>query len=145
MNWRIVPASVADVAFAHDLTRDNMSSYFGAAGMAWNPALIPETWPQTENYLLLEGETRVGIVRLRVSAREIHVGDLQILSEYRNRGAGTFALKFVEDLARRRGANRLRLRVFSSSPARRLYLRSGFAEVDDQGAKQLLEKVLEHF
>jgi GNAT superfamily N-acetyltransferase len=142
VSLRIVPASAADVAFAHDLTRDNMSRDYAAAGLAWDPALIPHTWPETENYLLVEGDTRIGIVRLRVSSRECHLGDLQILPAHRNRGAGTFALKFVEDLARQRGATRLRLRVFSKSPAVRLYRRAGFVDIDEQGAKLQLEKIL---
>jgi GNAT superfamily N-acetyltransferase len=140
VNWSVVPASATDVAFAHDLTRDNMSRDYAAAGLTWDPALIPQSWPQTENYLVLDGETRIGV--LRVSPHEFHLADLQILPACQNRGAGAFALRFAEALARRRGAARLRLRVFSTSPALRLYLRAGFVAIDDQGVKLQLEKNL---
>src|SRR4051794_40392896 len=140
--YAIVAAGLDDIAFAHDLSRDNMSGFHAEIGVAWNPALVAASWPSTENYLLLADGLRVGILRLRPAPGALYVSDLQVLPDHRNRGAGMFALGFAERLALGRGLARLQLRAFASSRATALYRRLGFVQVADEGAKLLFEKAL---
>ena len=55
---------------------------------------------------------------------------------------GTEILAGLAEMARQRGCERLRLRVFDENPARRLYLRFGFFEVQRDGEAAWLEKTL---
>ncbi|HTU64856.1 MAG TPA: GNAT family N-acetyltransferase [Steroidobacteraceae bacterium] len=139
----IVPAGDADVPFAHDLSRNNMSATFAAAGIVWDPTAIPTSWPSTENYLLRDHGERIGILRLRDEADALYVGDLQVAAGHRNRGAGTAALEFSAALAADRDKRCVQLRVFQGSPAIALYRRAGFSVVADEGVKLLMELPLE--
>ena len=138
----IVPAGDDDVSFAHDLARDNMAETFAAAGIAWDPTLIPATWKSTDNYRLCDNDERIGMMRLRRDADALYVSDLQIQRSHQNRRAGTCALRFAAWLAGEAGLSRLRLRVFRNSPALALYRREGFEVVADEGAKLLMDKRL---
>lgn len=137
------PAGSGDVSFVHDLSRENMEATFEAAGITWDPALIPATWSSTDNFLLYNHGERIGVLRLRHDDDALYVSDLQVVSGHRDLGAGSCALRFAADRAEAADLSRLRLRVFRDSRAVALYRRSGFEVVVDEGAKLLMEKRLE--
>jgi ribosomal protein S18 acetylase RimI-like enzyme len=136
----IVPAVDDDRSFAHDLTRDNMAPYYASHGRTWDSALFDASWPQTENYCLLEDGRRIGVLRLLVEANALYVSDLQVLPASQSRGAGTVAMQFVEQRARGGKAARIRLRVFDDNRAQAFYRRLGFREVARERGALLFEK-----
>ena len=138
----IVPAATDELHFAQRVSRENMEKYYTALGRHWDAAIFEASWPATENYSILAGDLPIGVLRLRPDADAIYISDLQIASGNQGRGAGGFALTFVERLARERGLGRIRLRAFSSSAAVRLYQRAGFRKIADESGKQLFERVL---
>jgi GNAT superfamily N-acetyltransferase len=73
----------------------------------------------------------VDIGMLKVEEREncIYLGDIQIHQAYRNQGIGTSLIKSVMQSAVI--ANKpVRLRVLKGNPAKELYLRLGFEEIE---------------
>jgi GNAT superfamily N-acetyltransferase len=142
MAFTIVPAATDEVSFAQRVSRENMEKYYTALGRHWDPAAIEASWPATENYSIFAPDGVIGVLRLRPDPDAIYISDLQIATGSQGRGAGTFALSFVERLARERGLPKLRLRVFTGSAAVRLYQRNGFRKVADEPGKQLFERVL---
>jgi ribosomal protein S18 acetylase RimI-like enzyme len=117
-----------------------MAPFYEAHGRTWDTSLFEATWPATENYALFEDDARIGVLRLKQEADALYVSDLQISPEYRNRGAGTFAMQFVQRLAAERGLARIRLRVFIDNRARSLYRRLGFEELCAEKGLLLLER-----
>jgi len=138
----IVPAATDELRFAQRVSRENMEKYYSALGRHWDPAAIEASWPATENYSILARDVLIGVLRLRADPDAIYVSDLQIATGNQGHGAGTFALTFVERIARERGLMCIRLRAFTGSPAVRLYQRAGFRKVADEPGKQLYERVL---
>jgi ribosomal protein S18 acetylase RimI-like enzyme len=95
----------------------------------------PET---TFDIVSLDG---VPIGRLYVDRREdeIRIIDIALLPQYRGRGIGTALLTPILDEADRE-AKRVSIHVEHENPARRLYDRLGFVELEEQGVYLLLER-----
>lgn len=126
--------------FAHDLTRDNMAHFYEAHGRVWDTSIFAASWPTTENYWVLENGERVGILRLSREAQTLYVRDIQVMPAYQGRGAGTYAMAYVGNLAEERGVSRVRLSVFADNRAQLLYRRLGFGEVGRHGELLILER-----
>jgi hypothetical protein len=60
----VVVADDDAMRFVHDLTRDNMAPYYATYGRRWDTTLFDASWPQTENYCVLEDGARVGVLRI---------------------------------------------------------------------------------
>ena len=79
--------------------------------------------------------------RLYVDRREaeIRIIDIALLPEHRGHGIGTALLTPILDEADRTGKT-VSIHVERDNPARRLYDRLGFVEVEEQGVYLLLER-----
>jgi GNAT superfamily N-acetyltransferase len=137
----LTPATPADYAFTHDLTRSNMERYVAKYWGGWDETVYRANFERTENLLLRLGDERVGFVRLEPAADTLVLEDVQLLPAYQNRGLGGWMLDRVRELAGARGVRAVRLRCFKDNPARRLYLRAGFRVVDDAGVAEWFERV----
>lgn len=137
------PASgEADAAFAHDLTRANMHAYVARHWGAWDRAIFFANYAKSENWVGWRGGERVALVRLQDAPPALGIEDLQVLPAKQNKGHGRALLADVAAMARARGRDRLRLRVFDENPARRLYERVGFVEVERDGGAAWMEQAL---
>jgi GNAT superfamily N-acetyltransferase len=132
-----------DAAFAHDLTRANMHAYVAPHWGGWDRAIFFDNYALSENWLAWHSGERVGLARLVFDQPVLVIEDLQVLATEQNKGYGTEMLADLTGMARRRGCERLRLRVFDENPARRLYLRFGFVEVQRDDAATWLEMPLD--
>ena len=89
-------------------------------------------------WLILErGGEPVGRLYLRQLETRLHIIDISLVPETRNRGLGTTILSDLLDHAHGRG-EAVSIHVEKFNPARRLYARLGFEEVEDRGAYDLL-------
>jgi len=59
---------------------------------------------------------------------ECYVDSLAVLPASRGKGVGTKLLAWAESIARSRSATRMTLGVISGNPAKRLYLRTGYTD-----------------
>ena len=78
-----------------------------------------------------EGES-VGRLYLARWPEEVRIMDVALLPEFRRRGIGTALLRSVIEEAEREG-KRVSIHVEHNNPARWLYARLGFHEVEDRG------------
>jgi ribosomal protein S18 acetylase RimI-like enzyme len=90
------------------------------------------------DFLVIEVEGRAaGRLYVDRAGAAIHLIDIALLPEYRGRGIGTLLLD--ELLAEARGSGRaIRAYVEHFNPARRLYDRLGFRQVDTNGVYRQL-------
>jgi len=65
-----------------------------------------------------------------LSENECYIEMMSVLPEARGGGVGTRLLQFCEARARERGARKLILGVVAGNPAKRLYERFGFEDID---------------
>ena len=125
---------------AHDLTQENMAGYYAANHRTWDTNTFRDSWPTTENFTLESSGATVGYLRLSQSDGTLWVRDIQVAKAAQGQGVGSFALSLAERIAHERGATALRLRVFETNPAIRLYMRRGFRRTAHDGPLLTLEK-----
>jgi GNAT superfamily N-acetyltransferase len=81
----------------------------------------------------------IGMLQVQNRPECIYLGDIQIQSEYRNKGIGT---SLIESIIRSASIENkpVQLRVLRGNPARKLYLRLGFKEVEKLDNCDVLER-----
>jgi len=88
------------------------------------------SYPEAESGIILRDEHPIGRMLVDRTAPEITLIDIALLPNHRNAGIGTDLIR--ELLAEAAGARKaVRLHVFKSNPALRLYERLGFSRVGD--------------
>jgi len=124
------PAEVEDYEFAHDLARENMEAYVIRHFGGWRCEVFAENYRKGLNYILWESGLRVGYIRLLPQAPVLFLDDFQVAPPHQRRGLGTRLLTHLRGLLPSFACTAIRLRVYHENPARRLYLRTGFREVE---------------
>lgn len=117
-----------DPAFACELSRVNMVSYYQQHAIDWQQELFDASWSRMENFEVFHEGRRVGVLRLSQTPEALWIRDLQISPEWQNQGIGTQVLNWAREATGQRGLRRLCLRVFETNPAKDLYKRLGFEE-----------------
>jgi GNAT superfamily N-acetyltransferase len=118
--------SCSDLAAAAVLTLSNMQDYYQQYGVDWDAKQIEILTRDLMNLDILADDEVVGVMRLCFDETSCTVRDLQVIPLHQSRGIGTQALDQAKLLAQAKGLKRLQLRVFSVSPAVKLYQRYGF-------------------
>ncbi len=131
-----------DGQFIRELTKKNCYDYLSKT-IGWNEKRHLQEPKFPERYLMLfEREDCIGFLSLREQPDCLYLETLQLILQYRRQGIGTRLLEFVEDIARDKAKDKIRLRVINGNPAKSLYRRNGFKIVEDQEWCLLMEKVL---
>ena len=133
MNLHLVAATASDLPFARELTRRGMLPYYCQFDLLWQDEAFDKAWEWREQWLVMDGEERLGFCSLSQDSKALYIRELHITEAARRRGVGTWVLHELDTWAMQRRLPLLRLMVFKSNPARGLYLREGFVE---QGADE---------
>ncbi len=129
--WRFRPATEADLPFARQLTLKNMMAYYCEYDLLWLDEAFDTAWAGRQNELLCDGEQVLGFVSFSRDARALYIRELQLVESGRGQGLGGWLIEQARDIAFREGRGELRLTVFKSNPAQRLYLRQGLKVVGE--------------
>ena len=89
-------------------------------------------------YIAKSGEETVAFLSVEVyrDGGYIYLDDLSVTEAYRGRGIGTELIRIAEDYAKRIGVRVIVFHVNKSNEnAHRLYLRLGYTDDEDQGAR----------
>jgi|GEM_PF-390980 len=147
----LTPITSADrrLEYCLGLALDNMQPYLARRGQEFDERRWRNLAPQSSFFLLdhmnLSDHQTIGFLSVRDepdSPNALHIGDIQLEQQHRNRGAGWATLALVEGMARSRGLNELTLNVFRDNPALHLYERFGFRCIDTQFDKHKMRKTL---
>ncbi|CAI8799156.1 GNAT family N-acetyltransferase [Pseudomonas sp. IT-347P] len=125
MTFQLRLARSEDLPFARALTCQNMLRYYIHYELLWQDDAFDVAWPGRQNWLIVQGDVRVGFLSLSRDLRALYIRELQIAEAFQGRGAGSWAIDQVIDLARTERRPALRLTVFENNPARNLYERKG--------------------
>ena len=99
---------------------------------------IPEA---RDMIVMLDGQP-VGRICTAHRQQELHLVEIALLPEYRNRGIGSHLMKGLERECEGKEMLPIRLRVYRHNPAMRFYQRLGYSIVDD-GIYILMEKKID--
>ncbi|WP_060513509.1 GNAT family N-acetyltransferase [Pseudomonas sp. NBRC 111124] len=142
MPVELIAASDAWCTFARDLTRRAMLPYYREFGLLWIEEAFDEAWSWREQWLVMEGEAVLGFCSLSQDRQALFIRELHLVPEQRGRGVGSQVLETLAEWAAQRRLPLLRLMVFKSNPARRLYLRHGFVEMGEDDCFVRMQRVI---
>lgn len=109
-----------------------INSQFDAQRQAYRQA-----FPAADDQIIEIETAAAGRLCLDRSPEALHLVDISLLPEYRNRGIGSALLRALLAEAAERGAS-LSLNVAMANPAQHLYQRLGFRTVSSDGVYALL-------
>lgn len=136
----VLPATADDFEFTHDLTRCNMEDYVVRHWGAWSRDIYTENYHKGRNFVVWASEDRIGYVRFLVQPPTLILDDLQIAATRQGQGFGSFVLAHLISRLPEFACTAIRLRVFHDNPARRLYLRAGFQEIERNDGSSILQR-----
>lgn len=137
-------AQVEDESYYQDLfeiARATMQPYYEEFALNWNDDRFMKFLKKAELYRIYDDHT-LGYLQLTQEADTLCLYNLQIRAEYQNQGVGSKALDYVVQTAKARHCTKVRLTVFHSNPALKLYQRHDFAIVGDDPPYYYLEREL---
>jgi ribosomal protein S18 acetylase RimI-like enzyme len=139
MAFHLRPATDQDLPFARTLTYEAMSGYYLQYGLVWSNDGFDVAWAGRENWLICNDDAVLGFISLSRDSRALYIRELHMLEACRGLGAGSWVLEQMALKAQALGV--LRLTVFKTNPARRLYLRSGMRIVGEEHCFWRMERV----
>ena len=131
MEFHLRAATSEDLRFARALTLETMGRYYQQYGLAWSDRGFDTAWAGRENWLICKAETVMGFVSVNRDSDALYIRELHMLENCRKQGAGNWVLEQMVIKARTQGLGLLRLTVFKTNPARRLYQRQGLSIVGE--------------
>jgi ribosomal protein S18 acetylase RimI-like enzyme len=122
-------ALVRDLEWLESFYESVMRPYYVELRLEWDRTKFRESFdPKTIKIIQADG-VDIGMIKIEEREDCLYLGDLQIDRAYRGRGIGTQLIETAIESAVI--ANKpIRLRVLKSNPARELYLRLGFKEIE---------------
>ncbi|UII73519.1 GNAT family N-acetyltransferase [Pseudomonas sp. HN11] len=139
MAFHLRGATDQDLSFARSLTFEAMSRYYLQYGLLWSNEGFDVAWAGRENWLICSDDAVMGFVSLSRDSRALYIRELHMLQTCRGLGAGSWVLEQMALKAQALGL--LRLTVFKTNPARRLYQRCGLIIVGEEDCFWRMERV----
>ncbi|TFY90728.1 N-acetyltransferase [Pseudomonas nabeulensis] len=130
MAFHLKAATDQDLPFARTLTHEAMHDYYQLYGLLWSDNGFDIAWAGRENWLICNDSVVMGFISLSRDSRALYIRELHMLETCRKQGAGSWVLAQMALKAQAQGL--LRLTVFKTNPARRLYQRQGLSIVGEE-------------
>lgn len=138
MAFYLRAATDQHLPFARTLTHEAMNRYYLQYGLLWSNAGFDTAWAGRENWLICQDDDVVGFVSLSRDSRALYIRELHMIEACRGLGAGSWVLEQMALKAQALGL--LRLTVFKTNPARRLYQRMGLSIVGEEDCFWRMER-----
>ena len=117
---------LAALSFAPEQTQAFLLMQFNVQQQNYDAA-----YPAASNSIIVLADQPVGRMLVDRSGAAIELIDIALLPDYRNRGIGSALIRGLMDEAAA-AQKPLDLSVYMTNPARRLYERLGFAEIEQE-------------
>ncbi|KRP45708.1 Acetyltransferase (GNAT) family protein [Pseudomonas libanensis] len=140
MTFHLRQATDQDLPFARSLTYEAMNRYYLQYGLLWSNAGFDTAWAGRENWLVCNDDGVMGFVSLSRDAKALYIRELHMLECCRKQGAGSWVLEQMALKTHTEGLGLLRLTVFKTNPARRLYQRLGLSIVGEEDCFWRMER-----
>ena len=140
MAFHLRAATSQDLPFARTLTHDAMNRYYQQYGLLWSDSGFDVAWAGRENWLICNDDSVMGFISVNRDHRALYIRELHMLERCRQQGAGSWVLEQMVLKARAQGLGLLRLTVFKTNPARRLYQRQGLSIVGEEDCFWCMER-----
>ncbi|MFC5049081.1 GNAT family N-acetyltransferase [Rubritalea spongiae] len=131
MNTSTRPATLSDLDWLEPFYENLMRPYYEVS-MKWDRTVFRKHFDPHEVEIITFEDQDIGMLKVQHHTDHIYLGDIQISQEFQNMGIGSSLIANVLAEADEQSIP-VRLRVLKSNPARNLYTRMGFIELEDAG------------
>ena len=116
-----------DLDFLVRLRKKTMKPHLKKAGITMTPEQHIERVKEfyQDSHIILHNRKAIGIIKLGVLKKSLHIRQFQISPEFQNKGVGTLVITIVKKRALQLELP-ISLNVLLENPVRGLYLRHGF-------------------
>jgi len=119
-----------DIESVFSLMKLNMEPYLSKRNEEWNEQSIRKYFLNMKG-LVMRGRAELkGFSFYELQKSKVHIHTLQISPRYQNRNLGGRFLQWYRILAIQTGAEYITCGVFEANPAREMYRRIGFDEIE---------------
>ena len=140
MAFHLRQATDQDLPFARSLTYQAMNRYYLQYGLLWSNDGFDTAWAGRENWLVCNDDGVMGFVSLSRDEKALYIRELHMLEHCRKQGAGSWVLEQMALKTGTEGLGFLRLTVFKTNPAKRLYQRLGLCIVGEEDCFWSMER-----
>ena len=131
-----------DYYFVYNLLKCNMIGFFTRHWGGWNPQVFRDNFKKENIKIVMYNNRRIGFTDLEYKNHFSYINNIQISTNYRSKGLGSYLLSLLEDTTINKGKQKIRLQVFKDSIARKLYEKHSYKVIDDKGSSIIMEKTL---
>jgi GNAT superfamily N-acetyltransferase len=128
-----------DVEWLEPFYESVMRPYYVELNLSWDSTKFREYFDPHLTQIIQADGVDIGLLKVEERVDCIYLGDIQIQHEYRNSGIGTSLIELVIQSASITHKP-VRLRVLRGNPAKNLYLRLGFREIEIFDDCDILER-----
>jgi len=128
-------------SFARTLTRQAMNRYYEHYGFIWSNDGFDTAWAKRESWLICRDDEVIGFISLSRDDDALFIRELHLIEACRGQGAGSWVMEQMIDKAGRLGLGLLRLTVFKTNPAKKLYLRQGLNIGSEENCFWQMERI----
>lgn len=128
-NLQVRKATQVDKLFVHQLEQAHWNEHAKLTWGEWSNERFEELWADSSYEVVLLDDVPIGLFRVSRQGVSLYINAMHVSQSYRNVGIGKWILNYIEVLAKLLHLSSVKLRVFSTNPARQFYLRHGFQDV----------------
>ncbi|MBV8659117.1 MAG: GNAT family N-acetyltransferase [Burkholderiales bacterium] len=140
--YTLRPGRNDEADFIFDVTRITMAEYAARSLKNWRRESMREFADDTAakgSFEIIEADgERAGLLIVERHDSHIQLANLFIMPAFQNKGIGSHIIRMLIDESHAQ-TRPLKLRVFTSNPARMLYQRLGFAVTDQTEERYFME------
>lgn len=119
-----------------------MKEYVDRYWGGWNARTFRENYKPNRIKIIQYKSRRIGLYEVKWKKSYCFLNSVQLVDRYKGKGIGTSLIVLIENDARRKGYEKIKLVVFKDNPAKNLYLRSGYMVTGNDEHTLILEKYL---
>ena len=136
MEYTISKATAKDLDILDLIHTENMKGYVEKV-YSWKPTLFRDRFIPHHYQVIKINNQIIGFIKVVSSETEIYLGEIQIARDYQKQGIGS---SLIKSIIRETQANKqkLWLKVLKGNPAKKLYQRLGFTELEESFTHEIM-------
>ncbi|BAY43336.1 GCN5-related N-acetyltransferase [Scytonema sp. HK-05] len=128
-SFQVRKAAQSEKHFVYQLEQTYWSEYGSKIWGEWQDEQFEKVWAKSGYEIVLLDGVPVGLFRVTRQDSSLYINAIHVIAAHRNVGIGTWIFGNIEARAKLLQLSVVKLRVFHTNPAKRLYLPHGFQNV----------------